>query len=575
MHTDRLLRHIYAAAIFTVLTGILFAVAMSRAPGMASAKRPNIVLIQTDDQTASTLHATYVTKNGKKKKVMPNTLDLIGNQGVEFSNYYTSIPVCSPSRATLLSGQYAHTNGLPRNSGKLGGSGALSESPIFEENLAVALQRAGYHTAHFGRFSNHYGGPEGYQETAVPPGWDTWASDWTPGAVRRFYGYRLNVNGRIEGPFGKARYSRYRYKDPVGCPSVKLTCNYHTDQMTTRAVREIKRSRPGPIYVQIDYQAPHDGPSGTTDTEPARRHIGSANRTPLPELPGFNEKDISDKPRILRVGNTRLDKKEIKGIQTRYRRQIESLRAVDDGVGRIVRMLKKTKRLSKTYIFFVSDNGYFLGEHRFGKSKFLAHEPSSNVPLIVRGPKADKNKVSKAIVGNVDLAPTIADLANAKLGLEPDGRSFASILSRPKKIGHRSVVLESYMLQSEPLYEHLTATGKQASGEPSGAQVSGTVPYVNYTALRAGRYKYVKYETGGRELYDLREDPYELSNKVKSGRYRKVVARMDAELDRRQFCAGAACREGVTGLPNPKPKPRKGKPSRGQQKDSGSGGANA
>lgn len=529
---------------------------------MASAKRPSFVVIQTDDQTAATLHETYVNKRGKRFKVMPNTLELLGDRGISFTNFYTSIPVCSPSRATLLSGQYAHTSGLSRNSGKRGGARGLSRSPIFQQNIATALQAAGYQTSHFGRLTNNYGKPEGYDDPAVPPGWDWWATDWTKDAVRRFYGYSLNVNGQIEGPFGKARYTKYRNKDPIGCPSTKgkLVCNYHTDQISTRAIRQIKRSKPGPIYMQVDYEAPHDGPPGTTDTEPARRHIGSANRVRLPEPPGFNEKNISDKPKILRAGNSRLTKEQIKGIEVRYRRQLESMRAVDDGIGRIVAMLKKTKRLGKTYIFFLSDNGYFLGEHRFGKSKFLAHEPSSNTPLIVRGPKADKNKISNAIVGNVDIAPTIADLAGTKLGLEPDGRSFASVLRRPEKDGHRSMILESYMLPSDDLQKHLFETGKAAAFEGGGgATISGSVPYVNYTALRAGRYKYIKYEPGGRELYDLKVDRYELSNKVKSPRYRKVVQRMDDELTRRQFCAGAECREGVKDLPRPKPKPKKKK----------------
>ena len=550
-------RYIHAAGILTALTAVLFAVAICRAPAMASAKKPNFVVIQTDDQTAATLHETFTNKRGKRFKVMPNVLDLLGNRGISFTNYYSSIPVCSPSRATLLSGQYAHTSGLSRNSGKRGGARGLSRSPIFQQNIATALQAEGYHTAHFGRFTNNYGKPSGYDDPAIPPGWNTWATDWTKDAVRRFYGYSLNVNGEIEGPFGKARYTKYRNKDPIGCPSTKgkIVCNYHTDQISTRAIREIKRSKPGPIYIQVDYQAPHDGPPGTTDTEPARRHIGSANRVELPEPPGFNEKNISDKPKILRAGNTRLTKDQIKGIEVRYRRQLESMRAVDDGIGRIVAMLKKTKRLGKTYIFFLSDNGYFLGEHRFGKSKFLAHEPSSNTPLIVRGPKADRNKISNAIVGNVDLAPTIADLAGAKLGLEPDGRSFASVLRRPEKVGHRSMILESYMLPSEELQKHLYETGKAAAfRDTSGAAVSGSVPYVNYTALRAGRYKYIKYEPGGRELYDLKVDRYELSNKVKSSRYRRVVRRLDNELERRQFCAGAECRAGVKDLPRPKPK---------------------
>jgi N-acetylglucosamine-6-sulfatase len=567
MLPHQLPRNTRAALILAACTALLLAAAMGRAPGATAAKRPNFVVIQTDDQTAATLHETYENRRGKRFKVMPNVLDLLGNRGISFTNYYSSIPVCSPSRATLLSGQYAHTSGLSRNSGRYGGARGLSRSPIFRQNLATALQGAGYHTAHFGRFTNNYGEPSGYDNKAVPPGWDTWVTDWTRDATRRFYGYSLNVNGKIEGPFGKARYGKYRHKDPVGCPSTKgkIVCNYHTDVISTRAIREIKRVKRGPLYMQIDYQAPHDGPPGTGDSEPARRHIGSANRVKLPRPPGFNERNISDKPRILRTGNARLTRDQIDSIEVRYRRQLESMRAVDEGIGRIVRMLRRTDRLNNTYIFFLSDNGYFLGEHRFGKSKFLPHEPSSNTPLIVRGPKADRNEISNAIVGNVDIAPTIVDLAGTRLGLEPDGRSFARVLKRPRKAGSRSVILESYMLPSEDLREHLEQSGRAEAAEAAGgASISGSVPYVNYTAIRAGRYKYVKYEPGGRELYDLKADRYELSNKVKSRRYRRVVRRLDNELERRRFCAGAECRKGVRKLPRPKPEPQTNKKKPGR-----------
>ena len=552
MQTPRPSLHIRAASTGVIFLMIVFAFAICRAPGIAAAKRPNFVLIQADDQTAATMRAIAVDEKGRKARVMPNTLNLIGKRGVEFTNYYSSMPLCSPSRATLLSGQYAHTNGLPRNSGKHGGARGLSRSEIFSENLAVSLQRAGYFTSHFGDFTNHYGGSSGYDQKAVPPGWDKWATTWTPAEVNRYYGYRLNVNGHIKGPFGSPDYGPDRNKDPVGCPSVKLDCNYSTDVLTTRAVRTILKARKGrPIYMQVDYEAPHDGSSGNGRAEPARRHIGTAARTKLPKPPGFNERNIDDKPAVLRNGNSQLSQRKVAGTEKRYRDQLETLRSMDDGVGRIVAALKRQKRLGNTYIMVFSDHGYFLGEHRFGKSKFLPHEPASGVRLLVRGPRAKKGAKSDAIVGNVDLAPTIADLAGARLGLEPDGRSFANVLRRPGKGSARSVILESYLLRSKALEEHL---GDRSLG---GADVSGTVPYVNYTGLRAGRYKYISYEPGGHELYDLEVDPYELSNKVKSKRYRRVVRAMDAELEARRFCAGIECRKGVRDLPKPKPKPNR------------------
>lgn len=556
MQTHRPPFHIQTAGIGIVLMLMLLLAALGRAPEMASAKRPNVVIIQADDQTAATMRAIAVDKKGKKARVMPNTLDLIGKRGVEFSNYYSSIPVCSPSRSTLLSGQYAHTNGLPRNSGRRGGARGFSESDVFSENLAVSLQRAGYFTSHFGDFINHYGQHDGYDKKAVPPGWDKWATAWNTGKVRRYYGYRLNVNGRIKGPFGNPDFRLNRNKDPVGCPSPKLRCNYSTDVLTTRAVRTIQQAKKGPMFMQVDYESPHDGPVGNTRPEPARRYIGTAANSKLPKPPNFNERNIDDKPAVLRNGNNQLSQRKVAGIEKRYQAQLETLRAMDDGIGRIITALKKENRLGNTYIMVLSDHGYFLGEHRFAKSKFLPHEPSSSVNLLVRGPGVKKDSTTNAIVGNVDLAPTIADLANAKLRLEPDGQSFKKILRRPGKTGSRSVVLESYLLRSDALNKHL---GLRSD---SGATISGAVPYVNYTGLRAGRYKYIKYEPGGRELYDLKDDPYELSNKVKSRRYRKVVKRMKTELDARRFCAGGECRKGIRNLPRPKPRPRPQKPEK-------------
>jgi N-acetylglucosamine-6-sulfatase len=554
--TQRLSFHLHVACIGIALTMMLFAVAIVRAPEMASAKRPNFVLIQADDQTAATMNAIAIGeegKNGKSKeaRVMPNTLDLIGARGVTFNNYYASTPLCSPSRATLMSGQYAHTNGLPRNSGPRGGAQGLARSGVLDNSLAVALNKAGYFTSHFGDFSNHYGDAGEYADPDPPPGWDKWATTWTTGKVHRYYGYKLNVNGRIKGPFGDPAFFRTGKIDPLGCPDADLPCNYSTDVLTTRAVRTIQKAKKGPMFMQVDYEAPHDGPSGHTDPVPARRYAGTAAETPLPKSPGFNERNIADKPKVLRIDNKQLTQREVTGIEDRYRAQLETLRAMDDGIGRIVKALKDKRRLGNTYIMVLSDHGYFLGEHRFGKSKFLPHEPSSGVNLLVRGPKAKKGRTTDAVVGNVDLAPTIADLGKAKLGLVPDGRSFANVLERPAKKRHRSVILESYLLRSDDFNAHIGA-----QGEDGGATISGKVPYVNYTGIRAGRYKYIKYEPGGRELYDLKTDPYELSNRVKWKRYRRVLKELDSKLTYRQFCAGAKCRKGVRGIPNPKPLPK-------------------
>lgn len=400
---------------------------------------------------------------------------------------------------------------------------------------------------------NGYGTPGEYRKKRIPPGWSTWATDWTPGPVRRFYGYRLNVNGKIRGPFGKVRHEARRNKDRRNCPAAGLACDYHTDQITTRALGVIATKRRQPLYLQIDFQAPHGSPRALA--EPAVRHLGSASRTRLPRPPGFNEMKIGDKPAALQLRSRRLKRSDIARLRIRWQRELESLRAVDESVGRIIRGLRRNGRLRKTWIFFLSDNGSFFGQHRYHRSKFLAYEPSANVPLLVRGPGAKRGRRSPAIVSNVDLAPTIASLAGARLLLPTDGRSIRPLFRAPSRIGSRAILIEYFPRRSKALHRHLTDEGGQAPAGSDGS-VSALAPAVNYTALRAGRYKYIRYESGGRELYDLRLDRGEQSNRVRWPAYRNVVRIMERQLRWRRFCAGKACRKPAGRLPGPKPNRR-------------------
>lgn len=410
-------------------------------------RRPNVVLILTDDQRADAL------------SLMPSLQRELVQRGIVFANAVVSTPLCCPSRASLLTGRYAHRHGTYRNTGPHGGVAAFPDG----DTLAVWLDRAGYTTALVGKYLN------GYRSRRVPPGWDRWrAFTWGWG----YYGYRL-VDER-----GRIRRFGYAPED------------YSTDVLAREAVRFVRRAR-APFFLLFAPAAPH---------EPAVPAPGDRDR--LAELaphagPSLNEEDVSDKPAYVRA-QPKLGPRLLR-IAARYREaQLESLLAVDRAVGAIVAALRRRGVLQETVLIYSSDNGVMWGEHRLPAGvKGTPYEEALRVPLILRfDALAAFPRIEYALVVNVDLAPTIADLAGLSVP-RLDGRSLLPLL-RGGRGASRDIVLE-----------HLHAP-------------SGKVP--SYCGLRGERYKYVLYETGEEELYDLVADPYELENVASAEGYAALRA---------------------------------------------------
>lgn len=468
---------------------------------------------------------------------MPNTLGLIGGEGVTFSRYYVSDPLCCPSRATLLTGAYAHNHGVLGN-GPLGGGYAALDK---RENLAVWLQDAGYRTIHIGKFLNYYGEPPFSDPREVPPGWSRWETLAGEDSTHYFYGYRLNVDGTLTERFGDLGYSR---KDPAGCPQDPPEpdgCKYQTDELTRRAVDQIAESAPGgPFFLSLDYVAPHGDYPLPDGPEPATRHDGSWATVPLPRPPGFNERDVSDKPRWIRRA-PRIGAYLLGRTQTEWQNEIESLRAVDDGVARIVEALRAGGELDNTYVFFTSDNGFFSGEHRIHRAKYLPYEPSVRVPLLVRGPGLSPAARSAELAANVDLAPTILDIAGAAPVPSVDGRSLMPFARNPELRSRRPILLEGF-----------TRAVEAATAREGRAHASISAPIRDYQGIRVGPYKYVRYAGGAKELYDLRDDPHELHSRQSDPRYRDVKRFLARRLRRLRLCGGEGCRSGLQArIPQP------------------------
>lgn len=538
------------------LFGIGFLLATQSVAWAKAAGQPNFVVVQTDDQPITRFHATWRDFQGRARRIMPYTMGLIKDQGVEFTDYMTPFPLCAPSRASLLSGQYAHNNGVVRIGGDRGGWAGYQNNPIMNQNLAVWLQHIGYRTSHFGKFMNFYGGKNSNPESKVPPGWDRWFSDATDNSTRENYGYTLNIDGAINGPFGWPGYGDQTGRDPVGCPEVtELTCNYHEDKISEMAVSEIANAGNQPFFVQIDYHTPHGDSRPPIGPEPPIRYYDTAIKTPLSKPLGFDEANVSDKPSYMRDGATpRLTAGEKSQITVDNQKSIEAIRAVDDGVKSIVDELRARGLLRNTFIIYTSDNGYFVGEHRFSRGKVLPYEPALLVPMVIRGPGIKKKSKSAEPMANQDIAPTIMSLAGSRPERSVDGRSMVPYWKNTKKKSRRPILISSYQFAThlipgdyppeipEPF---VPARGKKR------ATASAVAGAQNYVGIRLGPYKYVEYESGDFELYDVVADPGELHNRYGNRRYKRIQRYMATQLENLRGCKGASCRAQAPRWPDP------------------------
>jgi N-acetylglucosamine-6-sulfatase len=532
----------------TLALGCAIAVAFFLRPQDApAASRPNIVVIQTDDQTLADLYATYTNPlTGQVFAVMPNTLTLLAGQGITFNRYYVSNPLCCPSRTTLLTGRYSHNNGVLTNFFPSGGFYKLD----LQNNLAVWLHNAGYKTSHVGKFLNQYGDND---PTQVPPGWDDWHT--VIGDARLFYGYKTNDNGTVSDPHGvfDETDSTYPERDAPGCPDSPpplQECNYLTDTITQDAENAINKYAASSFFVQVDYTTPHGDIVTPGGPEPATKYAGTFPGAKAPRLPNFNEFDMTDKPAFVRQ-NPKLGFGKIDYIDRRYENRIEALRSVDDGVAKIVNTLAANSLLENTYIVFISDNGFFQGEHRFDSAKFLAYEPSTHLPLVIRGPGILPNSKSGALVGNVDLAPTFLQWTGASSTATMDGRSLVPFIQDPAKRTKTPILLEGFTGKGE----EGTALRARARGRGGQATISIKASPRDYEGVRIGRYKFIQYKSGAKELYDFKLDPYELHSRHLDPRYREVKRWLGLVLQRMKFCAAQTCKRPVRGkIPNPLPK---------------------
>ncbi|HEX7058317.1 MAG TPA: sulfatase [Solirubrobacterales bacterium] len=520
----------------------------------ASATPPSFVVIQTDDQTLDGLYASFAPLGGAPIYAMPNTLKLIADRGITFNRYYIPYPLCCPSRTSLLTGRYAHNHNVRGNVPPNGGFTGFSFRGAMTHNLAIWLQQAGYRTIHVGKFLNGYGDAPYDNGTIVPPGWSAWHSVLKADTDHYFYGYTLNNNGSLDGPYGDSGSwdtREYGVRDDFGCPFAPangLPCLHETDTLTNIASGELTSTPPDkPFYLQLDYTAPHGDFRRPAGPEPTPRHYDSFLGAPLPHnrSQGLDEGNVRDKPRFIRDAPhlSLLDKHT---YRTYWQKQLESLRDIDDGVKQVIDTIGSLHRLRNTYVIFTSDNGFFFGEHRLIGGKFLAYEPATHMPFLMRGPGIEPGSATGELAANIDVAPTILELAGATADKSIDGRSMVPYLRDPDLRTRRPIIFESFV-ESADVEANGLITRKQARS--NGATASILAPPKDYEGIRLGPYKYIAWPSGEKELYDINRDPDELNNIVKVPNFFPIRNYLHRELRKYEDCIGRSCSEPTAKIP--------------------------
>src|SRR5687767_3501640 len=455
---------------------MIVALVCTAQPDRQQQRPPNIVFILVDD-----LRWDDIGVAGHPFVKTPN-IDRLGNEGAFFRNAFITDPLCSPSRASFLTGQYPHTHGITDNVNRSAASHQLITFPFL-------LRQSGYTTAFIGKW--HMGNDDSRR-----PGFDRWVSFKGQGS---YLNPEINDDGKDVKPNG-----------------------YITDLLTGYAIEFIKRRHDKPFLVYLAHKAIHpevmqhdDGSVNLAHAEqfiPAQRHRNLFIGEKIPRRPNAGrpptgkralERKIGDLPPL--SANTATSDEAVLG-------RLRSLMAVEEGVGEILNALKETAQLDNTVIVFTSDNGYFYGEHGLSVERRLAYEESIRMPLLIRYPKAVKSGVVRdEFALNIDLAPTLLELAGVSASIRMEGRSLVPLLKGAKTEWRKSFLVEYY---SDKVFPRVHQMG--------------------YKAVRNERWKYIHYFEleGMDELYDLKADPYEIKNIIRQPSAAKIVEAMKQEMDR-------------------------------------------
>lgn len=449
-------------------------------------KRRNIIVFVIDELRYDEIGP------GRQSFLRTPNIDALADGGTSFRNYYAVAPICSPNRASMLTGQYPPIHGVVDNTDRT----VLSKQL---RTFATELSAAGYHTAHVGKW--HMG-----NDPTPRPGFDFWVA--------------LPGQGRIENP------------EIWENGELHTVHGYVTDILTDRAIAFLEQPREAPFLLYFAHKAIHPDARQRADSSvdldygiryiPAPRHDGIYAKEPVNRPPSVREleADLAGKPVVRRA----LQRKRSKETVTKWgqlldidsrddtiRKRAEMLLAIDDSVGRVIDVLRRQKQLQNTVIIFTSDNAGFLGEHGLTIERRLPYEEVIHLPLIVYYPGIDRPKrVLNELVLSVDIAPTILDIAGDRPDYMIQGDSFLPLLTSSAKEWRNSFVIEHR--PDERPFSWLSD--------------------LQYVAVRRHNLKLIRWLRYPKddELYDLANDPYEQQNLYHDPAYTHWIPELNSEL---------------------------------------------
>jgi arylsulfatase A-like enzyme len=455
-----------------------------RAPTPAPLVRPNIVLIVADDLDVPTMNQLL-----ERRQPSQPLLDLLANQGLSFTRAYTTQALCSPGRASILTGQYTHNHRVYDNVGRHGGYRAFLQAE--SRSLAPWLQAAGYDTAFIGKYMNSH--PD---DGRIPPGWNRFDAHLTALENGVYFNYWMSHNGAARR-YGAAQ------------------SDYHTDVLTNLATAYIREraGQPKPLFLVVAPPAPH------LPSHYAERHGGEFLTAGAPQVPSFDRADLNERT-CWTPQAPALTPNDIRGADSLQRSRLRSMRALEDQYAAVLAALDQTGRLPNTYSFFASDNGLLMGQHRQVAKKNNAWEESINVPFIVRGPGVPAGRTD-ALAANIDIAPTILELAGVPVPESVDGRSLVPFLRGQTAANwRRDLLILNY-----------DGDGSRPNEEFGGISL----------AVRDTDWMFQHRADDHFELFDTRTDPYQIRNEY-CGADPARIAAFKQRIQTLSVCRGASCR---------------------------------